>query len=1001
MERLEGRQMLTLTVNTSIDEVDGSITDGDISLRDAIAAASPGETINFAATLNGQTITLTRVGIGFGQVSFSKSLTIDASALGNGLTIDGNDPTPGQNGDGIRIFDVADTTQGANPPLVILRGLTLTKADVAGLTPQGGAIRSAARLIVRNCTIVNNRAAIGAGIFVEVAGGGPTTNREVLRIENSTIEDNHASGSGGGGVAVVSGNSLAPTSDTILINGATVISGNTADAGDGGGVHVNLYGADLTIEDNSIFAANEASGSGGGLFAAIHDNSNLVINGSSFDLNVADAPFFGGGGAIFTQMSPDADAVFDIVDSEITGNLADSGGGVYVRMPGFSHTSAIDSVLTIQRTVIESNSAVNRGGGILMAVGSGGRAKIEDSTITGNNAGLELLGSQTAINNSGGGLYAYLFSYDYAGLEPSRLTISGTTIDNNVAGQHGGGIAVCSKRGTEDPVTDESGSQLFIANSTISGNQAGHTTVLPVAGTGGGIHIAVPEVFEPEAINVDIHNATIYNNIADQGGGIYSYTFRYYDGTETNVSLKNTIISGNKDYATPTPNANNFWGSINASETRYSLVSYDPNAIVPDNYFLDHASQMAIPFTGPNGLDPSNLDNGGTNDPGLTPLGNFGGLTMTHELFASSPAIDAGSNDLAVDPVSGLMLDYDQRGSRFPRKADDDGGPPDPVVDIGAIETSAPRVVSVSIGSSITALDPDPVFPVPDSGEQIRTVPIARPNQLVVRFSKNVTVPSTAPYGLSISGLRYPTRVYTVLNAQTAGNVVTWTFMHGTPSNPQTADISDQLEFNIDDTVTDDGGTALDGEWTSPTMLGVGGSLFPSGDEVQAGDFSFHVTVFPGDFTLNNMVDGSDFGVWNSHKFTNDCEFEHGDANGDCVVDGSDFALWNQNKFMDWTGLGSRPIDLEELRRVIDLLIAQFGVLDQNGVVNQSASIATWQAFAAAIENVFEKFEQPGTSPRPMVNGGLDPDDTTCMGGIASSWSPSSLGGDDDELGVV
>ena len=85
IEPLEDRRLLSITVNTLVDELDGSIVDGDISLRDAIAAAPSGETINFAAT---GTINLT-----LGQLSINQSLTINGPGA-NLLTIDasGSDP---------------------------------------------------------------------------------------------------------------------------------------------------------------------------------------------------------------------------------------------------------------------------------------------------------------------------------------------------------------------------------------------------------------------------------------------------------------------------------------------------------------------------------------------------------------------------------------------------------------------------------------------------------------------------------------------------------------------------------------------------------------------------------------------------------------------------------------------------------------------------------------------------------------------------------------------
>src|SRR5262245_21800857 len=82
-ETLEDRRLLAIVVNTAVDELDGSIADGDISLRDAIAAAPAGETINFNAALNGATMSLT-----LGELQIARSLTIDTVGLVAGLTID-------------------------------------------------------------------------------------------------------------------------------------------------------------------------------------------------------------------------------------------------------------------------------------------------------------------------------------------------------------------------------------------------------------------------------------------------------------------------------------------------------------------------------------------------------------------------------------------------------------------------------------------------------------------------------------------------------------------------------------------------------------------------------------------------------------------------------------------------------------------------------------------------------------------------------------------------
>lgn len=82
--------------------------------------------------------------------------------------------------------------------------------------------------------------------------------------------------------------------------------------------------------------------------------------------------------------------------------------------------------------------------------------------------------------------------------------------------------------------------------------------------------------------------------------------------------------------------------------------------------------------------------------PGLaTTLANNGGLTPTIALLFGSPAIDAGSNALAVN-AQGNPLPYDQRGPGYPRIVDS-------VVDIGAYEQAAATttVITSSLNPSI------------------------------------------------------------------------------------------------------------------------------------------------------------------------------------------------------------------------------------------------------------------------------------------------------------
>ncbi|MEZ6071252.1 MAG: hypothetical protein R3C10_13505 [Pirellulales bacterium] len=143
-EPLEERRLLSITVNTLVDEADGNISDGDVSLRDAIALAPSGETINFADSLRGGTITLT-----LGELVIDKSLSIDGPGA-DLLTVDasGNDPTPdsvltddatiADDGDGSRVFNIDDGNSHSQAT-VTLSGLTISGGDVTGV---GGGIRA-------------------------------------------------------------------------------------------------------------------------------------------------------------------------------------------------------------------------------------------------------------------------------------------------------------------------------------------------------------------------------------------------------------------------------------------------------------------------------------------------------------------------------------------------------------------------------------------------------------------------------------------------------------------------------------------------------------------------------------------------------------------------------------------------------------------------------------------------------------------------------------------
>ena len=85
-------------------------------------------------------------------------------------------------------------------------------------------------------------------------------------------------------------------------------------------------------------------------------------------------------------------------------------------------------------------------------------------------------------------------------------------------------------------------------------------------------------------------------------------------------------------------------------------------------------------------------------NPLLAPLGNNGGLTLTHAFLPGSPAINAGNNNLAIDPLTNISLSEDQRGLDYGRAI---GGGSGGIVDIGAYEQDLTPSL-VTIGGRVT-----------------------------------------------------------------------------------------------------------------------------------------------------------------------------------------------------------------------------------------------------------------------------------------------------------
>ena len=183
----------TLTVLNHLDSGTGS-------LRADIAAAHSGDTIVFAPSLDGQTITLTS-----GELLIKKNLTIAGPGAGE-LTISGGGLS--------RVFEVAQKEN------VTLSGLTISN----GLAVEGGGIENYGTLTLSAGTLSGNTA--------NNEGGG-INNYGTVTVSGCTLSNNHASY--GGGI---------DNHGTATVSGGSTLSGNSA-AYAGGGISTTT--ATLTV----------------------------------------------------------------------------------------------------------------------------------------------------------------------------------------------------------------------------------------------------------------------------------------------------------------------------------------------------------------------------------------------------------------------------------------------------------------------------------------------------------------------------------------------------------------------------------------------------------------------------------------------------------------------------------------------------------------------------------------------------------------------------------
>lgn len=356
-------------------------------LRDALAAAVSGDTIDFALTLPA-TITLNQ-----GQLSFNTDLTVNGPttttlavsannasrvfSIGgktsiNNLTIrDGNEPADSGGAISIGSFTV----------------LTLTNTSVISNAAQsaGGIWNNGGKLILITSTVNNNLATTaGGGIYINSSNAS-------LILSGGMVNGNIAGTGFGGGI--LSGGSVTVTNSTVSLN----------HAGDDGGGIWSTNGTTLTISSSLILTNSGKSGAG------IFSSGLATVDSSTIRANTANGNV-GGGIENFGTMT----LTNSTIASNVVTSTFGSGGGIYS-----------NKTLTISNTTINNNSATNtngNGGGIFTE-GSSSHITLTNVTISGN--------SVPGVNGLAGGIRS----------GGGTTQLNNVTITKNNAGQSYGGIS--------------------------------------------------------------------------------------------------------------------------------------------------------------------------------------------------------------------------------------------------------------------------------------------------------------------------------------------------------------------------------------------------------------------------------------------------------------------------------------------------------------------------------------------------------------------------------
>lgn len=528
-------------------------------------------------------------------------------------------------------------------------------------------------------------------------------------------------------------------------------------------------------------------------------STSLIINGPGVNLLT-----ISGNNQSRIFFSNFSSSVITIDNLTLTQGFAPNGGAIYTHSALRLSNIIITGNTAMGSEVSPQGNIASLGGGIY----SGSDLIITDSVISNNTASGVVIQNNPNSNfgdyaTSGGGGGIYSFGFNSVVVNCSFINNTAEGADSpiaagNKAGSPGG-------TGTGGAIFGSFGLKVFNStftnNSALGGNGGSiSSNTFEVAGNGG--EAAGGAIFSSYSI---ILNSVVYNNkvFGGNGGNAFNLNNAGNGGKsrgggiyDSSIKMANTTIADNKVTAgSGRIGGDGFGGGVFVGDSQWSIVNstitgnnttsgtgtqsnglsqgggvymgtstiqgrYFDNNIVAENTALsgvDVFGNLINPYNnlvrigeGANGL--TNGINGnlvGAKDspvePMLAPLADNGGLTQTRALLPGSPAINAGNNSRAINPLTSQNLQFDQRG--FQRIVPTGG-----VTDIGAFEFGS-SIVPLTAGpdlrdSSDTGLSqsdnitkaPAPVF------EITNVIPGAR----IELLRNNVVVASAIASSLSL-----------------------------------------------------------------------------------------------------------------------------------------------------------------------------------------------------------------------------------------------------------